>query len=79
MGDNDWARGGRLGRGMLVVRTKIDLWLDKTWWPSEQRREFWWTVVRIQRDQPWADGLMQRSLFGQSGDTGPDGVMVNGK
>lgn len=21
-------------------------------------------VVRIQSDQPWADGLMQRSLFG---------------
>ena len=31
---------------------------------TEQRQIFWWVAVRIQSDQPEADGLMQRSLLG---------------
>lgn len=38
-----------------------------------EQRQILVGVVRIQRDQPWADGLMQRSLFGWCGDTDPLG------
>lgn len=61
------------------MRTRSTFGLDNRRGPRarEQRQNFGghWAVVRIQSDQPWADGLMQRSLFGRSGDTGPDGRM----
>jgi len=46
------------------------------WTRSKDR--FWGCLARIQSDQPWADGLMQRSLFGWSGDQPDDsGLSVN--
>lgn len=71
MSDNDWPRSRRRA-GEDAVRVDLCLALTKGV-AVGAAIEFWWVVVQIQSDQPWADGLMQRSLFGRSGDTGPDG------
>lgn len=60
---------------MLIERDR-PLGFDREGVALGAATEFWWIGVRIESDQPWADGLMQRILFGQSGDTDPDGRVV---
>jgi hypothetical protein len=49
--------GIRERQGVLETRSVFSL-------TQLNSRRFLVGVVRIQSDQPWADGLMQRSLFG---------------
>lgn len=53
-----------------VLETRSAAWSDGA---GLGARQILAGVIRIQSDQPWADGLMQRSLFDWEWGHGPNG------